>query len=147
MDAADAQASDGVMIAFLPTTTDWCRQELPHMTLVYAGTKDQLQPGDFNSLAKDAASIALLYRPFMLEVTHLDVFGDADNKVDVLRFRLTPELMAARRMVERWNKSEHPFQPHATIGPVNGLPIAPPRMVGFNQIIVGWGEESLTFKL
>lgn len=147
MDASDAAVSDGVMIAFLPTSAEWCKQELPHMTLVYAGTKDKLQPSDFNSMAKDAAMIAMLFAPFAMSVIHVEEFGD-EEKVDVLRFRLTPELMAIRRVVERWNASEHPFRPHSTIGPATGLPYPyVPGVVGFNRIMVAWGEENLTFKL
>ena len=148
VDASDAPASEGVMVAFLPVDGSWCKQELPHMTLVYAGTVDKLQPGDFNGLAKDAAMLGMLFRPFSLQVTHLDVFGD-EEKVDVLRFRPTPELISARRMVERWNASEHPFRPHATIGPAQPYTDARdfPRFVGFDRIMVGWGEDHLVFNL
>lgn len=148
MDASDAPADQGAMIAFLPVDGSWCKQELPHMTLVYAGTIDKLAPGDFNSLAKDAAMIAMLFRPFSLQVTHLDVFGDED-KVDVLRFRPTPELMAARRTISKWNASSHEFNPHATIGPAQQFIDARdfPRMIGFDRVMVGWGIESLTFNL
>jgi 2'-5' RNA ligase len=148
MDVSDAPASEGVMVAFLPTTSEWCNLELPHMTLVYAGTKDKLRPSDFNSLAKDAASIAMLFRPFVLRVTGVEIFGD-EEKVKVLRFQPTSELLAMRRFVESWNKSEHSFKPHVTIGPVNSFlnEWGPPGVVGFNQIMVGWGDESIVFKL
>lgn len=147
MDAADASASEGVMVAFLPTTTDWCRQELPHMTLVYAGLKTDLTPSDFSALAKDTASLSMLTRPFVLSVFSIEVFGDVD-KVNVLRFRNTPELMAMRRYVEPWNKSQHPFNPHATIGPTSLNSMGPmPSVVGFDRIMLGWGEEQLTFWL
>lgn len=147
MDASDASVSEGVMIAFLPTSNEWCKLELPHMTLVCAGVKQDLRPSDFSALAKDAASISMLARPFALKVFSVDVFGD-EEKVDVLRFRNTPELMAIRRYVEKWNKSQHPFNPHATIGPhaLNGVgPM--PGVVGFDRIMVGWGDENLTFWL
>lgn len=147
MDVSDAPVSQGVMIAFLPTTSNWCRLELPHMTLVYAGTKDELQPSDFNALAKDAASLAMLTNPFGADVTGVDVFGD-EERVNVLRFRLTPELQALRDYVERWNKSVHPFRPHATMGPVGEVFVdRVPDVVFFNRIMVGWGDESITFKL
>lgn len=148
MDASDAPAEQGVMVAFLPSSAEWCKIELPHLTLVYAGTVDDLSPGDFNSLTKDAAMIGMLFRPFALQVTHIDVFGD-EEKVDVLRFRPTPELMAARRVVEKWNASEHPFRPHSTIGPAQSFVDVRdfPRIVGFDKIMVGWGNESLTFNL
>lgn len=148
MDVSDAPASQGAMIAFLPVEASWCKLDLPHMTLVYAGTIDTLRPSDFNALAKDAAMIGMLFRPFALQVTHLDVFGD-EEKVDVLRFRATPELIAARRTVEKWNASQHPFRPHATVGPAQSFVDMRdfPRMIGFDRIMVGWGDENLTFNL
>lgn len=147
-DAADASTSDGVMIAFLPTTSDWCKIDLPHMTLVYAGVKSDLTPTDFNSLAKDAATIALLTSPFALNVKSVDVYGEGAGKVNALNFTATPELLAMRRTVEKWNKSEFSFNPHATIGPVTDLaPIYPPPVVGFNKIMVGWGDEQIVFNL
>lgn len=147
-DAADTSEKDGVMIAFLPTTSEWCKLELPHMTLVYAGSKADLTPTDFNDLAKDAAAIAMLVPSFCLNVMSLDVFGPDDDKVNVLRFRPTPELTTMRGMVEKWNKSEFPFNPHATIGPATDLaPVYPPTVVGFDRIMVGWGEEQIVFYL
>lgn len=148
MDVSDAPASSGVMVAFLPTSAEWCKIDLPHMTLVYAGTIDKLSPSDYNALAKDAATIGLLFRPFSLQVMQLEVFG-TDEKVDVLRFRPTPELLSARRLVEKWNASEHSFRPHSTIGPAQPFSDARdfPRIVGFDRVMVGWGDESLTFNL
>lgn len=138
--------SDSIMVAFLPTTTDWCRQELPHMTLVYAGKVSDHSPGQFNELAKDASMIAMLAIPFVLKVQGLDVFGD-EEKVDVLRLRSTPELLAMRRVVERWNKSEHPFNPHVTIGPVGPRVPDMPSVIGFDRILVTWGVDHLVFAL
>lgn len=148
MDVSDAPASLGAMIAFLPTSAEWCNQDLPHLTLVYAGTIDKLGPSDFSALAKDAAMIGMLFKPFSLQVLSLDVFGD-EEKVDVLRFRPTPELTAARRSVERWNASKHPFNPHVTIGPARSFVDVRdyPRIVGFDRVMVGWGDDSLTFNL
>lgn len=140
--------SNGVMIALLPTTTDWCKQEFPHMTLVYAGKKDGLKPTTFNELAKDAASIAMLSNPITLRVTGVEVFGagDLDNpKVDVLRLEPTQELLAMRRVVESWNASEFPFKPHVTIGPQGAYLEYPPRVLTFDRVAVGWGDESLVF--
>lgn len=146
MDVSDAPSNLGAMIAFLPTTSEWCELDLPHMTLVYAGTIDKLPPSAFNALAKDAAALSMLTNPFALTVRDVDVFGD-EEKVNVLRFRLTPELLAARRYVERWNASEHPFNPHATIGPATSFVGIRPNVVGFNRIMVGWGDEQITFNL
>lgn len=147
MDASDVQASEGVMIAFLPMTTDWCKIELPHMTLVYAGKKSDLKPTDFNNLAKDAASLASLATPFYLRVVAKEVFGDPGQQVDAFRLQPTTELWAMRRMVEGWNKSQHPFNPHVTIGPIGSMIDMVPRAIGFNRVFVGWGDESLTFNL
>lgn len=146
VDASDAPVDSGVMIAFLPTSSEWCVQDLPHMTLVYAGTIEDLTPSDFSALAKDTATIATLIRPFTLQVTNVAVFGD-EEKVDVLRFRPTSELLAARRIVEHWNASEHDFNPHATIGPASVYPRDVPRVVGFDRVLLAWGEEQLTFWL
>lgn len=146
VDAADVSANEGVMIAFLPTTTEWCLQDLPHMTLVYAGSKSDLNPGAFNILAKDAAMIAALMPKFVLSVAGVDVFGD-EEKVNVFRFHPKPELSACRRMVEHWNRSQHPFNPHATIGPMHeDIPLRP-TYIGFDRVMVGWGDEHLEFNL
>lgn len=140
---------DSVMVALLPATSSWCRIELPHLTLVYAGETKDLEAGAFNELAKDATSLAMLTRPITLAVTGVEVFGEED-KVDVLRFASTSELDAMRHAVERWNKSEFPFRPHATIGPVGTSFVVQqqlPEYVTFDRILVGWGEERLTFWL
>lgn len=146
MDASDAAVDDGVMIAFLPTNSEWSNIDLPHMTLVYAGLKSDLGPADFSALVKDTAALALLTRPFSLNVINVATFGDSDP-VKVLRFRATPELMAARRYVESWNKSEHPFSAHATIGPVLEFVEVIPRIVRFDKLCVAWGKEVITFGL
>jgi 2'-5' RNA ligase/RimJ/RimL family protein N-acetyltransferase len=134
---------DKVMVAFLPTTTDWCHIDLPHMTLVYCGDKNQMNELAFNSLLKDAFQIAALTRVFVLEVQQVDVFGE-EEKVDVLRLRPTSELWAARHLLEKWDVSEHSFNPHVTVGPVGSTAYPPPRMVGFNRLVVSWGTENIT---
>lgn len=134
---------DKVMVAFLPTTTDWCHIDLPHMTLVYCGDKNKLNELAFNSLLKDAFQIAALTRVFVLEVQQVDVFGE-EEKVDVLRLRPTSELWAARHLMEKWDVSEHSFNPHVTVGPVGSTAYPPPRMVGFNRLVVSWGTENIT---
>ncbi len=139
--------SDSVMIALLPITSDWCRIELPHLTLVYVGTSNELKPTVFNELAKDAASIAMLSNTIRLKVLGTEIFGDED-KVDALHLQPSPELLAMRRTVERWNGSEYPFNPHVTIGPTGSFNSSPtPSYLAFNRIMVGWGKESLTFWL
>lgn len=139
--------TDDVMIAFLPSNSEWCTLDLPHMTLVFAGSKAALSPADFSALVKDAAGLAQLTTPFSLFAFGVALFGDTDP-VKVLRLRATPELMAARRYVEKWDKSEHPFNPHVTIGPadtfVDGMI---PRVVRFDKLVVAWGEEVIAFGL
>lgn len=143
--------SDGresAMIALVPTTDDWCRQKCPHMTLVYAGKLIDLKPGDFNALAKDACSIAMVTNPINLRVTGVDVFGtDPDPKVDVLTLQPNAELLSLRHMVEAWNASEHDFNPHCTIGPAGGYTEEPPYALSFDKIMVGWGDQQLIFRL
>ena len=151
MDASDVSESQGVMIALLPTSTDWSKIDLPHLTLVYAGTKDSLKPGDFNELAKDACSIAMLAGPVSLKIVERTIFGD-DEKVDVYRLMPSSELWAMRRQVERWNASKHSFNPHVTIGPAEDFSTRfsesdTPRYISFDRIMVGWGDDSITFWL
>jgi len=135
------------MIAFVPTNTDWCRLPDPHMTLVYCGTISELSLGVFNELAKAAITVArMLHRPFSLDVTGVEVFGD-EEKVDVLRLFTTPQILLARQMVERWNASEHPFEPHATIGPEGSASGILPTKLYFDQIMVAWGNRQLVFPL
>lgn len=147
MDAADASASDGVMIAFLPMSSDWTKVDLPHMTLVYAGLKSDMNPTGFNNLAKDAASLALLANPFYLIVKGVQQFGPDNDKVNALALQPTPDLWAMRKFVEKWNKSDYPFNPHVTIGPVTPFVENVPRSVGFDRLYVGYGDENLTFNL
>lgn len=149
----DQDHKQSAMIALLPMTTDWCRIKLPHLTLVYAGEISDLSPGDFNTMAKDAASLAMLTRPLTLEVLNKEVFGnwstDPDNMVDVFRLRATSELLAMRNFVEKWNRSEFTeFNPHVTIGPAGAQIVEQPRMLAFDRIMVAWGEDrDLTFWL
>lgn len=147
MDVADASASDGVMIAFLPTSSDWSSVDLPHMTLVYAGLKADMTPTDFSNLSKDASSLALLSSPFFLISKGVQQMGPDTDRVNVLALQPTPDLWAMRRYVEKWNKSEFPFNPHVTIGPVAPFVDNIPRSVGFDRLYVGYGDENLTFNL
>lgn len=138
--------SQSVMIALLPTTTDWCKIDLPHMTLVYVGEIQDLRPIEQNEMSKMALSLALACKPLTLVVMGLDVFGDED-KVEVLRLRPDPELLAMRSMVEHWNGSEHPFNPHVTVGPIGSTGTQIPDSITFNRIAVGWGNSLLEYKL
>jgi 2'-5' RNA ligase len=143
------EPAKSVMVALLPMTTDWCKIELPHMTLVYAGLVDDLKPTAFNEISKDAASLAMLSSPITLQVTGVETFGDPQDLVDVFCLRATSELVAMRRMVEHWNASEFPFKPHATIGPVGSRQLLPyvPGYLAFDRVSVVWGDDQLTFRL
>lgn len=148
MDPSDASTDTGVMIALLPITTDWCKLELPHMTLVYCGTTDDLEPSAFNEIAKDAGSIAMMCPPIMLRVMGVDQFGGGDQEaVMALKLQPTPELWAMRRSVEKWNASKYSFSPHCTIGPVGVLPQDIPSALAFDRVFVGFGAENLTFRM
>lgn len=140
--------TQSAMIALLPITSDWCTLDCPHLTLVYAGEIEaDLKSTDFNNLAKDASMLALLSKPVTLKVMSVEQFGySAEQRVDALRFRPTPEIMAMRRAVEHWDKSEHPFAPHSTIGPI-GSYTDNPRYVTFDRVMVGWGDDSLVFSM
>jgi 2'-5' RNA ligase len=148
-DKGNNEHDDSVMIALLPITTDWCKIDLPHLTLVYAGKKKDLDNTSYGDLAKDAASIAQMSRPIVLEVLGREMFGnwstDPNDAVDVYRLRKTPEIEAMRSVVERWNKSEFPFNPHVTIGPPGVTNGYDPGVIAFNRIGVFWGDQSLVF--
>lgn len=139
---------DGVMIALLPTTDEWCNIDFPHMTLVFAGQVEEHPPTDFNRIAKDAASIAMMVRQFTIPVMKVGPMGPPEDQVAALLFRKTPELEAMRNFVEGWNRSEyHEFVPHTTIGqyPIN--PDNLPKYLSFNRIVAAWGDERLIFWL
>lgn len=139
------------MVALLPTSTDWSTLKLPHLTLVYSGETKDHSPGDFNRIAKDVASLAIISRPIMLEVMEIGVLGPPEDLVSALLFRPSIELLSMRNFVKKWNRSEWPtYKPHATIGPANGpSPTSGdnyPSRIRFDRLYLGWGEEdSLTF--
>lgn len=142
--------SEAVMIALLPTRTDWCQINYPHMTLVYAGQFPDMQDSQFNAIAKDALSLAMTTGPFRLPVTGVEIFGDdTDGKVNVLTLMPSAKLLTMRKFVEPWNGSSHKdFKPHATIGPAtNPLPQDLPGMLFFDSISVSWGTVRLTWPL
>lgn len=142
---------DGVMIALLPINADWSRLELPHMTLVYAGKVQDQRPSAFNDMAKDASALAAISSPITSKVMFTDVFGDGtmdSPRVDVLRLRNSPEIMAMRHYLEKWNDSEHDFNPHVTVGPAGeGDPGLVPAYIAFDKIAVVFGNQPLIFNL
>jgi 2'-5' RNA ligase len=138
--------SGSVMVALLPMVSEWTKVRIPHLTLVYAGEIKDLKPTVFNELAKDACSIAQMSAPITLPVLGLELFGDATD-VKVLTVRPTPELWAMRRMVERWNVSQHPFNPHVTVGDRQAVINEIPSYIAFDRVMVGWGDDLITFNL
>lgn len=154
--------SNDAMIAFLPVDGSWCKQDFPHMTLVWGDSIDNLQPNDFNALAKDALSVCKITGTFNLSVTGVDQFGEGMDQVDVLTLYPTPQLLLARKLVESWDKSGFDFNPHATIGPVGSAaainevpPVysdgyrrqALPTKLYFNRIAACWGDKKLVFNI
>lgn len=139
--------SNSAMIALLPTETDWCKIDLPHLTLVYAGEIDKLKPTAFNEMAKEAASLSMISGPIGLRVFSREVFGRNGDSVDVFRLQPTPELQSMRKFVEHWHASEFPYNPHVTIGPVGTFVEFVPKYLLFDRIMVGWGDEQITFWL
>lgn len=145
MDVSDRAPGESVMVGLLPTSSDWSTLELPHLTLVYAGLKKDLKPTAFNDLAKDTAMLASLSSSIGLKVMSRERFGDA-NDVEVFKLQPSMELWAMRRAVEAWNKSEYSFSPHVTIGPVGTIVEEVPRYIRFDRIMLGWGDDKLTFR-
>lgn len=138
--------SDSAMIALLPRHADWCKLDLPHLTLVYAGKISKMSSSSFNEMAKAASSIALLSNPIALVTTGVDIFGD-EERVDVIKLRPSQELLAMRSFVEEWNASEHPFNPHVTVGPVGSAPSEIPPGIFFDKVFLSYGEHDMTFSM
>lgn len=157
------------MIAFLPSDGSWCQQDFPHMTLVWGGPVADVPDSQFNELAKDAISAARITRSFNLNVTGVQELGGGDTgnqAVDALMFFPTPQLILARKLVEKWSKDGFPtYLPHATIGPagsaagmsaqanvwpdVNGRTPTKglPTSLWFNRLAVCWGDKQTIFDI
>ena len=88
MDASNVSSSNGVMVALLPEMAEWSNMEFPHLTLVYAGSKEEISLAQFNQMAKDAASLAMISRPLGLRVLGVDIFGEPLERVKVLRLQV-----------------------------------------------------------
>lgn len=151
MDDNEQDHDESIMIALLPIVSDWCHIELPHMTLVFCGKMSDFEahPMAYNDMCKDAATIAMLSRPITLQVKSREKFGNwGDGEVDVFRLQATSELLAMRNIVDGWDQSEFPFNPHVTIGPVGSVVEVPPRYIAFDRIMVAWGrDQELTFNM
>lgn len=136
-----------VMIALLPSVTDWCKIEIPHMTLVYCGEIADLSPTDYNEMGKAVLEMSRQFAPISLDVLGVEVFGDNEDPVDVLVLNETPELRQMRSRVEHWNASEHPFNPHATVGPVGSVSGTIPNKLLFTKISLSWGDGGFNSSL
>lgn len=158
--------SDQAMIAFLPANGTWVKQDFPHLTLVYAGAITGRDNSEFNKMGKDAISAARVTGSFSLSVTGVETLGDAGEEVDALMLYPTPQLLVARQMVEKWNKSEFTeYLPHVTVGPVgsayaqrvvdsteevsysNRRRDVLPNNIYFDRLAVCWGDDRLIFNL
>lgn len=157
---------DEAISAFLPTNAEWCTHDFPHMTLVYAGAAEDMDSNSWNSFAKDSISAARVMRgPFSLPVTGVEELGDTE-KVDALIMHPSPQLLVARHLMEKWNKSEFKdFLPHATIGPAGSAFTEAisyhdgaedtvrykrqtlPHQVHFNRMAICLGPKRLVFDL
>lgn len=139
---------ESAMIALLPVNSDWAKIKLPHMTLVSAGEIGvHRKPSDFNAMAKDACSIAMMTGPFSVKVIGIETFG-TEEKVDVFELENTTLLRSMRHFVEKWNESEHQeFRPHCTIGPAGTFVSDTPMYLTFDRICVSWGKDVLPFWL
>lgn len=161
--------NNSTMIAYLPSDGSWCKQPLPHMTLVYAGETAGRAESDYNSLIKDAVIASRITGSFSLPVTGIEEFGEDEEAVDVLTFYPSPQLLTARNLVKSWNASQYTdYKPHATIGPagsaaeseynynmrdLNSDTVAPrrrdgfPLQVYFDKIIITWNDMKTIFRL
>jgi len=148
------QNETSVIVALIPQEDSWCKIESPHMTIVYVGETGDLKNTSFNELAKDVASISMLSNPILVKVMKHDVMGD-DERVDVFRLSLTPELLSIWRMFQKWNNGEFVnFEPHVTIGPEgsyapewNNQNLTYLMYLTFDRIAVFWGKDHLNFWL
>lgn len=141
--------SEGVMVCLIPTSSEWCRIELPHLTLVYVGKVSDLTTTVYNELLKATMSLSMSYGPIVLDSVGVERFGDPDvDPVDVIVMEPSSYLQAMRRSVQEWNGSEHPFTPHVTIGPPGSIVgVTIPKSIVFDRIQVSWGEEQTSYKL
>lgn len=132
--------NDSVMVALLPTTSDWCHIDLPHLTLVYAGKVPDLTATTYNDMGKVVLELSRRFAPLTLDVMNAEVLGEEPELVDVLTLQESQQLLAMRTTVEKWNASKHSFKPHVTVGPVGSLSGDVPNRITFDRIMLGWGN-------
>lgn len=134
-----------VMVALLPTSSEWCHIELPHLTLVYAGEIPDIPEMVHSELLKAALLIAMTNAPSTLAVTGTEIFGD-ENKVDVIRLFESVPLKTMRLVVRWWDQDKYPFNPHVTVGPVGSLDYIP-QIITFDRVLVSWGTKQDVYHL
>ncbi len=139
--------NNSIMVALLPTSSEWCKIDLPHVTVIYGGEVPASKPTMFNELAKLTSLVASTTNELLMKVEKVDIFGD-DERVSVLVLEKTKEILKLRRIFEKWDDSDFTvFRPHATIGP-EGSEINPvPLYLVFDRLAVVWGDQILSFRL
>lgn len=141
--------NESVMVALLPRTSEWCRIELPHLTLAYVGEIPDLQPSTWSDLLKAAITISSSFAPIVVSVLGVERFGEPDNPVDVLLLDSSPDLMAIQRTVDDWETGQfRAFRPHCTIGPPGAIVgITVPTEISFDRCVVSYGSQNTSYKL
>lgn len=158
--------SDTSMIAFLPANGSWAKQDFPHLTLVFGGPIEGRELTEFNDMGKDAIIAARTIGSFSLNVTGVEELGDEGEEVDALILYPTPQLLVARNLVEKWDKSGFPdYKPHVSIGPAGSAyadnvqvnnnsdmypgqrPAVLPSTIYFDRLAICWGDKRLIFNL
>jgi 2'-5' RNA ligase len=143
-------AEDKVMVALLPIFSDGMQADFPHLTLVYAGRAGSLSAQDLDALGKTAASIAMMSRPVTLRTLTKDVYGEGTEdspKVDVFRFHPNLEVYKMRNILQDWDVSKFPFNPHITVGDEGSWTGEVPRMVAFDKVCFAVGGQRQEFQL
>lgn len=158
--------SDSSMIAFLPANGLWVKQDFPHLTLVYGGPIAGRDKSEFNAMGKDGISAARVTGSFSLNVIGVETLGDPGEEVDALMMHPTAQLLVARQIVQKWDKSGFPnLLPHVSVGPAgsafaqqvpsdtNDLTYTNrrrdilPSSVYFDRLAICWGDDRLIFNL
>lgn len=144
---------DTVLVCLLPTgPTEYCHQDLPHLTLVYAGGVVTRTEEELRRLRDTCATLARTVQHFTAPVTGGEVLGPPDERVDVLIFEKTPELEAMRAALEWANASDYTeFKPHLTVGAEGTMTKTPgwtaPPAIDFDRICMLVGPDQQTWIL
>ena len=139
-----SEYSESSMVALLPVETDWCRIELPHLTVVYLGNTFELPTSTKNELLKTVAAFSFDYGPLEIPTTGINVFGEAPDEVEVITLTKTKELSQMRDSVARWNASRYKdFKPHCTVGPIGSIVGNIPQKIVFDRVALFFGAEPI----